>query len=40
MRRTKWLLKNPKVVQIVVALSLFMHMDFFNQLKLCGWKWS
>jgi hypothetical protein len=40
MRWAKWLLKNPKVVQIVVALSLFREMSFLDQLVLYGWKWG
>jgi hypothetical protein len=40
MRWAKWLLKNPKVVQTVVALSLFTQAGLLNQLIPFGWKWG
>ena len=40
MRWTKWLPKNSRIVQIAVALSLFLEAGPWDELILFGWKWT
>jgi hypothetical protein len=40
MRWTRRLLNNRKIVHTLITLSVFMHMDFLDQLVLFGWKWG